>query len=55
MNKYINKYTQFMHTMGRKSNTTVSLEQKHFDIAENHELNLSKFLRGKLEELENEK
>lgn len=32
--------------------TTVTLEEEHFEIAEAHGLNLSKFTRKKLEELE---
>jgi len=41
--------------MARKSNTTVSLEPKHFDIAEEHDLVLSQFVREKLEELEEDR
>jgi len=32
--------------------TTITLEEKHFNIADKNGLNLSKFTRKKLEELE---
>lgn len=34
--------------------TTIQLDEKHKEIADKHGLNLSKFVRRKLEELENE-
>jgi len=40
--------------MGRKSNTSISLEMKHYQIIDDHEINLSKFVRQNLEKLEEE-
>ena len=36
-------------------NKTISIEEKHDKIIQEHHLNLSRFVQSKLEELENDK
>jgi len=43
---------QLHYTLIRMKRTNITLEEKHREIAERHGINISKFTRKKLEELE---